>query len=106
MRLLMQMAALPGVIYTSSKADEAFLEALREDIAPAATGSDAPGKVTSHNSVTAFAVETFCPELEAVQEYIPPPPAPTSWARYIVFDDAAHHIIISVCRWTPLASGT
>ncbi len=48
------MAALPGVIYTSSKADEEFLEALREDIAPAATGSDAPGKVTSHNSVTAF----------------------------------------------------
>ena len=40
-----QMAALPGVIYTTSKADEAFLEALREDIDAAATGAGQPAKV-------------------------------------------------------------
>lgn len=40
-----QMAALPAVIYTSSRADEAFLEALQEDIEPAATGTGQPAQV-------------------------------------------------------------
>lgn len=40
-----QMTALPAVIYTSSKADEAFQEALRADIDAAATGTGQPGQV-------------------------------------------------------------
>lgn len=39
------MTALPAVIYTSSKADEAFLETLREDIDAAATGAGQPAQV-------------------------------------------------------------
>ena len=44
------MRALPAVIQTSSKADEAFQEALREDIDAAATGTGQPAQVQGHSA--------------------------------------------------------
>jgi hypothetical protein len=45
---LPQMTALPAVIHTSSKAEEAFQEALKEDIDAAATGIGQPAQVSGH----------------------------------------------------------
>ncbi len=42
----LQMAALPSMIYTSSKSEESFLEVLRQDIETAATGTMLPAQAS------------------------------------------------------------
>ena len=48
-----QMAAVPSVVFTSSRSDEAFLQALRADV-PAAGGGDASQVTARRNPGGAF----------------------------------------------------